>query len=150
MCRPVHQPAISSTKEGQVIQASDQPQATEHLHPKGTLQDGGGQHDQRPFTSRGLDVLFGPQGTINQPKSQTIPVQRIRFLGFLVDSNLMKLLLPQEKIDNIIQMRQSLQKQPQATVCQLSQLLGKMTAAASAVLSAPIRYRHLQQLKIQS
>ena len=29
--------------------------------------------------------------TINQPKSQTIPVQRIQFLGFLVDSNLMKL-----------------------------------------------------------
>jgi len=64
MCRPVHQLAISSIEEGQVIQASDQPQATEHLHPEGTFQDGGGQHDQRPFTSRGLDALFGPQGCL--------------------------------------------------------------------------------------
>ena len=87
--------------------------------------------------------------TINQPKSQTIPVQRIQFLGFLVDLTLMKLLLPQEKIDNIIQMCQSLRKQPQATVHQLSQLLGKITAAAPADLSAPIRYRHLQKLKIR-
>ena len=67
-----------------------------------------------------------------------------------MDSNLMKLLLPQEKLNNISQMCQRLRKQPQVSVRQLSQLQGKMTAAAPAVLSAPIRYRHLQQLKIQT
>ena len=88
--------------------------------------------------------------TINQPKSQTIPAQQIQFLGFLVDSNLMKLLLPQEKVQSIAQSCQWLMKQSTVTIRQLFQLLGRMTAAASAVLSAPIQYRHLQYLKIQS
>ena len=41
-------------------------------------------------------------------------------------------------------------KQPTVTIRQLSKLLGRMTGAATAVLSAPIRYCHLQHLKMQS
>ena len=62
----------------------------------------------------------------------------------------MKLLLLQEKVQSITQSCQWLMKQPTVTICQLCQLLGRMTAAAPAVLSAPIWYCHLQCLKIQS
>ena len=79
-----------------------------------------------------MSTLLGALGfTINHPKSQTIPTQ---FLEFLVDSHLMKMLLPQEKVHNIAQTSWSLMKQSTVTIRQLSQLLGKMTAAAPAIL----------------
>ena len=81
--------------------------------------------------------LAGGTGTtINYPKSQTIPAQKILFLGFLVDYNLMKLFLLKEKIQSIAQGCQWLMKQPTITIHQLSQLLRTMTAAAPAILSA--------------
>jgi len=65
MNRPVYQSALPGRKKGQVfVQTSDQPQTTEHLYPEGTLQDGGGKHDQRSTATRGLDVLFGSQGCL--------------------------------------------------------------------------------------
>jgi len=77
---------------------------------------------------------------INYAKSQMLPKQQLQFLGFLVDSRSMKFFLPQEKILDITQTCQSLLTQKTVTIHQLSQLLGKMTAAAPAVLSAPIRF----------
>ena len=47
-------------------------------------------------------------------------------------------------------MCQNLLQECRVTIRQLSQLLGRMTAATPAVLSAPLRYRQLQQLKIRS
>jgi len=88
--------------------------------------------------------------TVNYGKSQTSPTQQLQFLGFLVDSRLMKLFLPQEKIADITQVCADFLKQQSLTIRQLSQLLGKMTAATPAVLSAPVRFRHLQQLRINS
>ena len=45
--------------------------------------------------------------------------------------------LPQEKVQSITQSCQWLRKQPTVTIHQLSKLLGRITAAAPTVLSAP-------------
>ena len=74
--------------------------------------------------------------TVNQLKSHLTPVQEIQFLGFVVDSRLMKFFLPQEKVESIRQTSQVLLQQS-PSVQQLSQILGRMVAAAPAVLSAP-------------
>ena len=68
-------PLLPGGKEGQIfIQTSDQPQATEHLYPEGTFQDGGGQYNQKPTAARGLDVLFGSQGCLScSPNCQRAP-----------------------------------------------------------------------------
>jgi len=88
--------------------------------------------------------------TVNQEKSNLTPTQKIQFLGFLVDSMSMKFFLPEEKAQGISHMCQNLLQQHRVTIRQLSQLLGRMTAAAPAVLSAPLRYRQLQQLRIRA
>jgi len=91
--------------------------------------------------------------TVNQQKSNLTPSQRIQFLGFVIDSMLMKLFLPEEKVQRISHMCQNLLQKGRVTIRQLSQLLGRMTAAAAApavLLSAPLRYRQVQQLKIRS
>lgn len=88
--------------------------------------------------------------TINHPKSQMTPIQQIQFLGFLVDSKVMKLFLPEGKMQEIAQLCQEVTRRQTVSICHISQLLGKMVAASPAVLSAPLRYRHLQLVKIRS
>ena len=46
--------------------------------------------------------------TINREKSQLVPTQQIRFLGFIVDLVAMKLSLPADKLQQLIQMSRSL------------------------------------------
>ena len=62
----------------------------------------------------------------------------------------MKFFLPEEKCLGISQGYQTLLSQTKVTILQLSQLLGRMAAAAPGVLSAPLQYRQLQRLKIGS
>ena len=88
--------------------------------------------------------------TTNVAKSQLSPSQQIKFLGFQVDSKRMKLLLPEEKVQNIIHICQEALTQGRVSIRQLSQLLGKLNAASQAIPSASVRYRQLQQLKILS
>ena len=73
-----------------------------------------------------------------------------QFLGFQVDARQMKFSLPEGKIQDIAQVCQGILAQGRLSIRQLSRLLGKLNAVSQAVLSAPIRYRQLQQLKIQS
>ena len=60
--------------------------------------------------------------TINREKSQLVPSQQIRFLGFQVDSVIMKLFLPEDKIQQIVQMCQNLATQQVIPLGSLSQL----------------------------
>ena len=87
---------------------------------------------------------------INREKSQLVPSQQIRFLGFHVGSVNMKLFLPEDKIQQITQMCQDFIAQQVVSLRNLSQLLGKMCATTVAVLPDTLWYQNLQQLKIQS
>lgn len=79
-----------------------------------------------------------------------MPSQEIQFLGFQIDSQQMKFFLPKEKTQDIIKRCREALARGKLSIRQLSQLLGKLHTASQAILSAPVRYRQLQQLKIWS
>ena len=75
------------------------------------------------------------------------PYQLIEFLGFLVDSRVMKLFLPQEKIDKIKKECQAMLRKAHSSARDLAHLIGLLTATNPACLPAPLHYRGLQRLK---
>ena len=87
-------------------------------------------------------LLTGLGFVINIPKSITIPAQRIKYLGLLVDSTTLHLSLPGEKLHHI--RSQITKKNSPITVRQLAQIIGKLHATSQAVLPAPLHYRSLQ------
>lgn len=97
-----------------------------------------------------LNLLEALGFAINWKKLHLMPSQEIQFLGFQVDSREIKLFLPQGKVDHIVQQCRTALSFQTLFICHLSQLLGKMSAAAPAVLVAQIHYRQLQQAKIRS
>ena len=86
---------------------------------------------------------------INQEKSVLSPSQTIQFLGFIVDSALMVISLPQKKVVDMTKACQAALLQGTLSVRDLSRLIGQMSATMRAVLPAPLCYRNLQRIKNQ-
>ena len=86
---------------------------------------------------------------INQEKSVLSPSHTIQFLGFIVDSALMVISLPQKKVVDITKACQAALLQGTLSVRDLSRLIGQMSATMRAVLPAPLCYRNLQRIKNQ-
>ena len=86
---------------------------------------------------------------INQEKSVLSPSHTIQFLGFIVDSALMVISLPQKKVVDITKACQAALLQGTLSVRDLSRLIGQMSATMRAVLLAPLCYRNLQRIKNQ-
>ena len=84
---------------------------------------------------------------LNIKKCSLEPSQVIEFLGFLVDSRIMKLFLPQEKVDQIKKECRSMLKKGHSSARGLAHLIGLLTATIHACLPAPLYYRSLQRLK---
>ena len=72
---------------------------------------------------------------INQKKSQLQSAQEIEFLGLLVSPNTMTLALPPDKLTAINSLCQKYLTTHQLTILELTQLLGKLSFSAQAVLS---------------
>ena len=87
---------------------------------------------------------------INLEKSCFQPTQQLEFLGFLVNTRNMTLLLPDCKVSSIKTLCSTLLSQRDVSVRELSRLIGKLTASIQAVFPAPLHYRNLQQLKHQA
>ena len=87
---------------------------------------------------------------ISFEKSCFQPTQHLEFLGFLVNTRDMTLLLPDCKVSSIKTLCSTLLSQRDVSVRVLSQLIGKLTASIQAVFPAPLHYRNLQQLKHQA
>ena len=98
--------------------------------------------------NKSLKLLQDLGFLINWEKSSLTPSQNIEYLGFNIDTNSMTLSLPCQKVDKITQSCLSILQEPSVTVRDLASLIGKMSATISAVLPAPLFYRHLQQDKI--
>ena len=81
--------------------------------------------------------------TINMGKSVLVPTTRILYLGFIIDSKLMKLFLPRDKVKNIVKTSKKLSKKGVTTVRNLASFLGLISAAAEAVLPWRLRTRAL-------
>ena len=76
-----------------------------------------------------------------------IPSQKIEYLGFVIYSCWMTLSLPPEKVTKIQAKCCQVLQQRFVRVCQLSHLIGMLTATILALLPAPLHYRHLQMQK---
>ena len=84
---------------------------------------------------------------INLEKSCFQPTQQLEFLGFVVNTLDMTLLLPDCKVEAIKSHCSKMLLHHEVSVRELSQLIGKLTASIQAIFPAPLHYRHLQNLK---
>ena len=87
---------------------------------------------------------------INYQKSTLVPTQRILFLGMLIDSSTMEFVLPKDKKENILRECRYLLRTKQPSIRQISRVLGLLEFTRPAIWAAPLHYRHLQLLQIES
>ena len=89
-------------------------------------------------------LLIHTRWVINYEKSILDPVQKIEYMGYILDSAQMELSLPRDKLEKIILACKKQGSKSKATVRQVASVMGKLVAAARAVLPAPLHYRNLQ------
>lgn len=88
--------------------------------------------------------LRGLGWLLNLQKSNLIPSQRVRFLGYEIDSIEQKIFLPQEKIEKMQLTLITLQSNAEISVRQAMSALGLLTAAIPSVQWARLHSRPLQ------
>ena len=84
---------------------------------------------------------------LNIEKSMWSPRQQVEFLGFRLDSKTMTILLPAQKLTTLLRTRRHLAEKTQASLREISQVLGTMVATHPAILPASLHYRHLERTK---
>jgi len=84
---------------------------------------------------------------LNVDKSVSLPEQQIEFLGFILDSNMMTISLPPQKLGSLLKSTKHLAEKMQTTLREISQVLGTMVASHPAILPAPLHYRYLERTK---
>ena len=107
-------------------------------------------HEAQTNLASAMHILTALGFILNLKKSVLSPVQRIIFLGFLLDSCTMTISLPSSKIQTIQSLVRVISDQDQVSVLKLSQLLGTLVSSHPAVLPAPLYYRQVERAKIRS
>ncbi|CAC5367626.1 unnamed protein product [Mytilus coruscus] len=87
---------------------------------------------------------------INFKKSVLIPSKRIVFFGLIIDTELFKIFLTDEKIDKIISLGKVLLKQKFVTVRCLASFIGLVVHAFNAVSVGPLHYRNMERNKVEA
>ena len=87
---------------------------------------------------------------VNYQKSQLNPTQSIEFLSFHINSVTLNISLPLDKVKSIRKECQRVVENPDITIRELAQLLGKLSALIQAVFPAPLHYCHFQAVKKHS
>ena len=87
---------------------------------------------------------------VNYQKSHLNPTQSIEFLGFHINSIMLTISLPLDKVKGIRKECQKVLENPDITIRELARLLGKLSASIQAVFPAPLHYRHIQAVKKRS
>ena len=72
--------------------------------------------------------------TVNYEKSILVPTTRIKYLGYIIDSILMKLFVPKEKIKDVVSFSRRLRRRLVCTVRILASFLGKISSMSHAIL----------------
>ena len=96
-----------------------------------------------------LHILEALGFVINYQKSILSPSKRMEFLGMIVDSVLMSLLIPEEKISNLSNLCSKTLKYQRVSLRKIAKVLGKLKSTAPAFSWAPLQTRHLQQVLIK-
>jgi len=92
--------------------------------------------------------LFRSLGfVIHDKKSVLEPCQKLKYLGFWLDSVNMSITLTKEKIDKVIASCQALKRKKRFTIRTLAQVIGHIVACFPAVLWGPLYYRKLERSK---
>lgn len=93
--------------------------------------------------------LFRKLGfTINRDKSQLIPSQMVRYLGFEINSSTMRLILPEEKRQRIVTKCQAAIKSKNMSIQNVAELVGTLIAAVPAIKYGLLYTRQLEIEKI--
>ena len=92
--------------------------------------------------------LFRSLGFIIHPdKSVFEPTQNIQFLGVIIDSNSMEIILTPERAKDLKKCCINAEKKKKLTIRALARVIGKLVAAFPAVKWGPLYYRHLEEDK---
>ena len=85
---------------------------------------------------------------VNKNKSVLHPRQILQFLGVEINSKEMSESLPQKKKDKIISQSHGILKEKSVSIRDLTQVLGRLSSTAIAVLAAPLQYQAIQRQQI--
>ncbi|VDI23377.1 Hypothetical predicted protein [Mytilus galloprovincialis] len=85
---------------------------------------------------------------INYKKSVLIPSKRIVFFGLIIDTELFKIFLTDEKIDKIISLGKIILQQKCVTVRCFASFIGLVVHAFNAVSVGPLHYRNMERNKV--
>ena len=86
---------------------------------------------------------------INIKKSYLDPTSTLEFLGVIINSGEMTLILSKEKLLKVKNHGQEILEKGKVTDSELSKLIGRLSSTAIAVLPAPLLYRQFQHQQIQ-
>ncbi|XP_053389192.1 uncharacterized protein LOC128552195 [Mercenaria mercenaria] len=87
---------------------------------------------------------------INKQKSVLVPTQRITYFGYILDSVLFMVFLPEDKILKILKTADYLLSKTKIKIRDLSAFIGLLINAFHAVLEAPLHYRTLERFKVRA
>ena len=80
-------------------------------------------------------------------KSVLVPTQRLAFLGFILDSALMRIYMTPAKIAKVIDLCSNLLRTQSPTIRMVSQVLGYIISIFPGVMFGPLYFRHLESDK---
>ena len=81
---------------------------------------------------------------INKEKSVLQPCQKLVFLGFILDSILMRVYLKPDKSDRVVLACQMLLSRSYVSIREVAQVIGLLVSSLPAVQYGPLFYRNLQ------
>ena len=88
--------------------------------------------------------------TIYPDKSQLTPIQKMRFLGFVIDSTKMTLKLTQNEKNKIFTLCEEVIKSKVQSIRKIVSLLGNIVASFEAVPRSSLYYRNIELCKIEA
>lgn len=88
--------------------------------------------------------------TIHPERAVLVPTRKVTFLGFILDSQFMRISLDTEKGDSLKAAAQALLLRKSPTIRKVAEVIGKMVASFPWVQKGPLYYRQLENDKIQA
>lgn len=85
---------------------------------------------------------------INEEKSVLIPTKCIEYLGNVIDTESMKIYLPERRLDKVTQGCKALLSKERHTIRGVARVIGMLVAATPAVELGKLHYRKLEAAKI--
>ena len=87
---------------------------------------------------------------LHDKKSVVKPTQKLKYLGFVLDSRELTVRVPEERADKIRKPCEGLVSKAKCTIRELAQVIGQLVAAFPAVEWGPFYYRQLEREKNKS